>query len=109
MVVRFTGLTCGQPSRRSFEGHELAFKRFGGVFKRLRYDNLKLAVKKILRGYRREETARFIAFRSHWRFEAIFRTPGIEHAHEKGGIEGEGATSAAITGFRFLRPGTWRI
>ncbi len=72
------------------EGHELAFKRFGGVFKRLRYDNLPLAVKKILRGYRREETARFIAFRSHWRFEAVFCTPGIEHAHEKGGIEGEG-------------------
>jgi len=25
-------------------------------------------VKKILRGYRREETSRFIAFRPHWRF-----------------------------------------
>jgi hypothetical protein len=34
---------------------------FGGVFGLLRYDNLKSAVKKILRGYRREETARFIA------------------------------------------------
>jgi transposase len=72
------------------EGHELAFARFGGVFRRLRYDNLKLAVKKILRGYRREETARFIAFRSHWRFEAVFCNPGQDHAHEKGGIEGEG-------------------
>jgi transposase len=72
------------------EAHELAFKRFGGVFKRLRYDNLKLAVKKILQGYRREETTRFIAFRSHWRFEAVFCNPGKEHAHEKGGIEGEG-------------------
>jgi transposase len=72
------------------EAHELAFVRFGGVFKRLRYDNLKLAVKKILQGYRREETARFIAFRSHWRFEAVFCNPGVAHAHEKGGIEGEG-------------------
>lgn len=70
------------------EGHELAFKRFGGVFKRLRYDNLKSSVKRILQGHRREETARFIAFRSHWRFEAVFCTPGA--AHEKGGIEGEG-------------------
>jgi transposase len=70
------------------EGHELAFKRFGGVFKRLRYDNLKSAVKKILQGHRREETSRFIAFRSHWRFEAVFCTPG--EGHEKGGIEGEG-------------------
>jgi transposase len=53
----------------------------------LRYDNLKAAVKKILRGFRREETARFIAFRSHWRFESEFCTP--YEAHEKGGIEGE--------------------
>ena len=45
------------------------------------------AVKKILRGYRREETARFVAFRSHWRFEAEFCTPA--EPHEKGGIEGE--------------------
>ena len=44
------------------EAHELAFAYFGGVFRVLRYDNLKSAVKKILRGYQREETARFIAF-----------------------------------------------
>ena len=60
---------------------------FCGVFRKLRYDNLTSAVKKILRGYRREETARFIAFRSHWRFESEFCTPG--EAHEKGGMEGE--------------------
>jgi hypothetical protein len=57
------------------------------VSRKLRYDNLGAAVKKILRGYRREETARFIAFRSHWRFEAEFCTPA--QAHEKGGVEGE--------------------
>ena len=69
------------------EAHELAFAWFGGVFRRLRYDNLKSAVKKILRGQRREETARFIAFRSHWGFAAEFCTPG--EGHEKGGVEGE--------------------
>jgi hypothetical protein len=69
------------------EAHELAFVYFGGVFCKLRYDNLTSAVKKILRGHRREETARFIAFRSHWRYEAEFCTPA--EAHEKGGIEGE--------------------
>ena len=58
------------------EGHELAFAYFSGVFRKLRYDNLRSAVKKILRGQRREETARFIAFRSHWRFESEFCTPG---------------------------------
>jgi transposase len=69
------------------EAHERAFGYFGGVFGKLRYDNLTAAVKKVLRGYRREETARFIAFRSHWRFEAEFCTPA--QAHEKGGVEGE--------------------
>jgi transposase len=70
------------------EAHELAFAYFGGVFQVLRYDNLKSAVKKILRGHQREETARFIAFRSHWGFESEFCTPG--EGHEKGGVEGEG-------------------
>ena len=51
------------------EAHEHAFHYFGGVFRLLRYDNLKSAVKKILRGHQREETTRFIAFRSHWRFD----------------------------------------
>jgi transposase len=48
-----------------FEAHEHAFAYFGGVFHTLRYDNLGLAVKKIFRGYRREENERMIAFRSH--------------------------------------------
>ena len=60
---------------------------FGGVFRKLRYDNLASAVKKILRGHHREETARFIAFRSHWGFASEFCTPGA--GHEKGGVEGE--------------------
>jgi len=54
------------------EAHELAFVYFTGVFRKLRYDNLTAAVKRILRGHQREETARFIAFRSHWRFESEF-------------------------------------
>jgi transposase len=69
------------------EAHEAAFHYFGGVFHRLRYDNLPLAVKRILRGREREQTTRFIAFRSHWRFASEFCTPG--EGHEKGGIEGE--------------------
>ncbi len=69
------------------EAHEYAFSFFGGVFGLLRYDNLKAAVKKILRGFRREETTRFIAFRSHWSFQSEFCSP--YEAHEKGGIESE--------------------
>ena len=44
----------------------------------------------ILRGSRREETARFVAFRSHWRFSSEFCTPG--EGHEKGGVEAEVGT-----------------
>ena len=69
------------------EAHELAFAYFGGVFRQLRYDNLKSAVRKILRGYQREETSRFIAFRSHWGFASDFCNPG--RGNEKGGVEGE--------------------
>jgi transposase len=82
---------CAFPhaSQQAFlEAHEKAFVYFGGVFTTLRYDNLKSAVKKILRGHQREETTRFIAFRSHWGFAAEFCTPG--EGHEKGGVEGEG-------------------
>lgn len=76
-------------SQQAFlEGHERAFAHFGGVFRVLRYDNLSSAVKKILRGHQREETTRFIAFRSHWGFESEFCTPG--KGNEKGGVEGEG-------------------
>lgn len=69
------------------EAHERAFHYFGGVFRLLRYDNLKSAVKKILRGYQREETDRLIAFRSHWGFETQFCNPA--RGNEKGGVEGE--------------------
>jgi len=69
------------------EAHELAFSYFGGVFRTLRYDNLTSAVKKVLRGHTREETTRFIGFRSHWRFAAEFCTPASPT--EKGGVEGE--------------------
>jgi len=69
------------------EGHEHAFRYFGGVFRTLRYDNLTIAVKKILRGYRREETSRVIAFRSHWGFASEYCNPAS--GNEKGGVEGE--------------------
>jgi transposase len=72
-----------------FDGiaHGLSFH--GGVFPVMRFDNLPLAVAKVLRGRRRTEQDRFIAFRSHYGFESSFTTPGIQGAHEKGGVEGE--------------------
>lgn len=76
-------------SQQAFlEAHELAFSYFSGVFRTLRYDNLSSAVKKILRGHQREETERFIAFRSHWGFESEFCN--VRRGNEKGGVECEG-------------------
>lgn len=86
------GFTVASPveTQQAFlEGHAQAFDWFGGVFGEVRYDNLGSAVKKVLRGRRRVETDRFIAMRSHYLFESLFTTPGIEGAHQKGGVEGE--------------------
>ena len=71
------------------EGHAHAFSWFDGVFAEVRYDNLKSAVKQVLKGRRRVESDRFVAMRSHYLFDSLFTTPGVEGAHEKGGVEGE--------------------
>lgn len=73
------------------EGHVHAFSVLGGLPRgKVRYDNLKAAVATVLaldRG--RVETARWTAFRSHYGLEAFYCRPGIEGAHEKGGVEGD--------------------
>src|SRR5215831_13976338 len=54
-----------QAQEAFFEGHVLAFEYFGAVPGRVRYDNLKPAVVRVLRGRDRAESERFIALRSH--------------------------------------------
>jgi hypothetical protein len=71
------------------EGHVRAFEYFGGVPSRVRYDNLKTAVIRVLKGRSRVESERFVALRSHYLFDSFFCLPGVEGAHEKGGVEGE--------------------
>ncbi len=71
------------------EAHVHAFEHFGGVFARIRYDNLAQAVRKVLRGRSRLESERFVVMRSHYGFAAEFCQPGLRGAHEKGGVEGE--------------------
>ena len=72
-----------------FDGIARALEFQGGVFPTVRFDNLRAAVARVLRGKRRVEQDRFVAFRSHYGFAASFTTPGIRGAHEKGGVEGE--------------------
>ena len=55
----------------------------------VRYDNLKAAVSRVLFGRTREESQRWVAFRSFYRLEVFYCRPGVEGAHEKGGVEGE--------------------
>lgn len=83
--VAFT--TQGQEA--FLQGHVLAFNHFGGVPARIRYDNLKPAVVKVLKGRNRTESDRFVALRSHYGYDSFFCRPGKEGAHEKGGVEGD--------------------
>ena len=71
------------------DGHVRAFEHFGGVPERIRYDNLKAAVVRVLKGRDRIESDRFVALRSHYGFDSFFCQPGIAGSHEKGGVEGE--------------------
>jgi transposase len=71
------------------EAHANGFEFLGGVPAQIRYDNLRSAVVKILRGRRRIESNRFVALRSHYLFSSFFCEPGQSGAHEKGGVEGE--------------------
>jgi len=78
-----------QAQEAFLEGHVLAFEYFGAVPGRVRYDNLKPAVVRVLRGRDRAESERFTALRSHYQFDSFFCAPGKDGAHEKGGVEGE--------------------
>ncbi|MCZ7434741.1 Mu transposase domain-containing protein [Streptomyces sp. WMMC1477] len=81
--------SCGQEA--FFEGHVHALRTLGGVPRsKVRYDNLKAAVARVLELSRaRVEADRWIAFKSHFDIENFYCRPGIEGAHEKGGVEGQ--------------------
>ena len=81
---------ANQTQESFLDGHVRAFEAFGGVpTGMIRYDNLKPAVIRIALGRERFEHPRFVALRSHYGYDSFFCAPGIEGAHEKGGVEGE--------------------
>jgi transposase len=81
--------SAGQPA--FLEGHVEAFRVLGGVpTGHIRYDNLKAAVKRVCVGRTRVESQRWVAFRSHFGFDAFYCLPGLDGAHEKGGVEHDG-------------------
>jgi transposase len=67
------------------DGHVRAFEFFGGIPRRISYDNSKLAVAKIVGGRGREVTRDFQRLLSHFLFEAHFCR--VRRANEKGHVE----------------------
>ena len=80
-----------QAQEAFLEGHIAAFEAIGGIPSgHIKYDNLKGAVSQVVHGpgRARVENERWVLFRSHYGFDAFYCQPGIEGAHEKGGVEG---------------------
>ena len=86
----------GEGQEAFLEGHTLAFGRLGGVPRRVRYDNLKAAVTRVLAGRDRIESDRFAALRSHFGFDAFFCEPGAGGAHEKTPQDAKGSSSEVL-------------
>ncbi len=80
---------ASQGQEAFIEGHLEAFRVLGVPTVHIRYDNLKSAVTRVLFGRTRTESDRWTLFRSHAGFDAFYCVPGLEGAHEKGGVEGE--------------------
>ena len=74
------------------DGTHEAFLFFGGVPRRVVYDNTSLVVKRVLRGPEREEAEAFHAFRGGYPFHADYCAPA--KGNEKGSVE---------TGVRYVR------
>ena len=81
----------------------LAFEHFGAVPGRIRYDNLKPAVIRVLKGRDRAEAERFIALRSHYGFDSFSASPASREPTRKGAWKGRSAGSAAGTSCRSPR------
>jgi transposase len=64
--------SLSQGQEAFLESHVYAFDRLGGVpIGQIRYDNLKPAVSRVLFGRTRVESDRWVAFRSHYGFDAF--------------------------------------
>ncbi|MCZ6755930.1 MAG: IS21 family transposase [Gemmatimonadetes bacterium] len=67
------------------DGHRRAFGFFGGVPRRISYDNTRIAVRKVMAGRQRALTDAFLRLQSHYLFRHHFCRVG--RANEKGHVE----------------------
>ncbi|HEV8064244.1 MAG TPA: IS21 family transposase [Acidimicrobiales bacterium] len=91
-----------------FDGHVRAFESFGGVPSRIRYDNLKPAVVKVMKGRNRTESDRFVALRSHYGFDSFFCIPGSRAPTRRAASKERSGASAAAVSCRCRRSSAWR-
>lgn len=100
-------VSCGQEA--FFEGHVHALRTLGGVPRsKVRYDNLKAAVARVLGLSRaRVEADRWIAFRSHFGIEASTAGRASRAPTRRAGWRDRSATSAATTSRRCPRSTRW--
>jgi len=73
-------------SETFLDGHRRAFEFFGGVPRRIAYDNTKTAVAKIVGKRQRELTRDFLRLQSHYLFDCHFCL--VRRPNEKGQVEG---------------------
>ena len=69
-----------------WEGHVRAFEYFGGVPRRITYDNSRVMITQIITAHRRKLTQGFLRLTSHYLFEHHFCQ--VRRANEKGVVEG---------------------
>ena len=81
------------------DGHVQAFEHFGGVPERIRYDNLKAAVVRVLKGRDRVESDRFVALRSHYGFDSFFCARASPGATRRAVSRERSAGSGGVTLF----------
>jgi transposase len=83
--ARFGCLFPRECTETFHEGHARAFAFFGGVLRRLSYDNSKIAVIKLIGPHERQLTREFLRLQSHFSFTAHFCR--LRQAQEKGHVE----------------------
>lgn len=81
----FAYIAPNQTRAALLEGLTRAFEFFGGVFRKLWFDNLTPVVRRVLKGRSRDVHAGFEVFQAHHGFETEFCRPG--RGNEKGGVE----------------------
>lgn len=82
----FSRLSLRATQEEMFDSHKRSFIYFEGIPHQIRYDNLTLAVKKVLKGSQRTENENFFKFRKQFGFNAEFCAPA--RGNEKGDVEG---------------------